>query len=166
MKKKKEKRILTKKQEKALRLCHHDFSGLIQEEAAKIMGIDRKNISKLLNRVKKVFPLMFPIITKQEAMIYFYYQKMGWKVSEIAECMGLSERMVYFSLQRARKKGMPFSPKKGRLLHPDSDRDEDGKANGWENYGEDNDADDFDIDVGEDIKHKDDYGMNRIKYKF
>ena len=112
------KRLLTKRQEQALRLCHHDFDGLTQKAAAKIMGIAQKNVHQLLERVKKVLPQYFPIIMKQEAEIYCYYME-GWSWDMIAEHLGLTKRAVYFTLGRARRKGMHFANPKGRVLSLD-----------------------------------------------
>jgi len=71
------KRSITKKQEQALQLCHQDFGGLEQIEAAERMNISQQAISKLLAVVKKVLPQYFPIITKLEAQIYHYYMVEG-----------------------------------------------------------------------------------------
>ena len=42
-------RLITFRQEQALRLCHQDFEGLDQPEAAKQMGINQSVLSRLLN---------------------------------------------------------------------------------------------------------------------
>jgi len=110
------KRLITKKQEQALRLCHQDFEGLDQVEAAKQMSISHQAISKLLAAVKETLPQYFPIITKHEAQIYHYYMVEGWEVNEIAEYIGLSLNAVYKTLQRTRDKGMFFTEAKGRIL--------------------------------------------------
>lgn len=111
-----EKRLITKRQEQALKLCHHDFKGLIQEEAAKVMGISKSTICELLARVKKVLPDYFPILTKQEANVYHHYEKLGWTVDEIAESTKLSHETIYGTLHRAKRKGMSFTKAKGRIL--------------------------------------------------
>lgn len=110
------KRLITKKQEQALRLCHQNFEGLPQEEAAKRMGISQQAISKLLTTVEKVMPQYFPILTKQEAERYHLYMNEGWSVDEIAEHFGLTPDSIYKALQRARDKGMYFSKDRGRIL--------------------------------------------------
>ena len=112
---KKEKRKITERQEQALRLCHHDFSGLTQEEAAKEMGITQPTLNELLEHVKKVLPQFFPIITKHESKIYHYYMVEGWDVVDIADYMELSERAIYAALQRAVKKGMRSTTSKNRI---------------------------------------------------
>ena len=110
------KRLITKRQEQALKLCHHDFEGLEQVEAAKRMGITQPAIVKLLAHIKKVALQLFPILTQQEAKIYHYYMVEGWNVNEIAEYTDLSPDTIYKTLQRARRKGMFFTPPKDRVL--------------------------------------------------
>ena len=117
------KRIITEKQETALKLCHHDFGGLSQAEAAKRMNISQSALSGLLARVKKVMPQYFPILTKLEAKCYHWYVNEGWPVSEIAECTGQSEDAIYKTLKRTKDKGMCFSKPKGRILQYDPNMD-------------------------------------------
>ncbi len=117
------KRLITKKQEQVLRLCHQDFDGLDQAEAAKRMDISRRAICYLLTAVKKVLPQYFPIITKLEAKIYHYYMVEGWGVSEIAEYTGQLEDTIYKTLQRTKVKGMFFTNAKGRILSYDASMD-------------------------------------------
>ena len=123
-----EKRLITKRQQEALRLCHHDHKGLTEEEAAKEMGISCRAICFLLARVEKVLPQYFPILTKQEAKIYHYYIDEGWEVEEIAKNIHLTENAVYKTLHRLKNKGMFFSKAVGRILSYDRLK---------EKYGED-----------------------------
>lgn len=119
-----EKRIITEKQEQALRLCHQDFQGLEQSKAADIMGITQQAISRLLTAVEKVMPNYFPILTKAEAERYHLYTVEGWSVEEIAEHLGLTSNSVYKALQRAKDKGMCFTEPKGRVLSYDENMDD------------------------------------------
>ncbi|MCK5615771.1 hypothetical protein KAR91_78635 [Candidatus Pacearchaeota archaeon] len=121
------KRLITEKQEQALRLCHQDFDGLSQTEAAEKMGISEAALGKLLARVEKVLPQYFPMLTKLEAKCYHHYMNEGWPVNEITECTGQSESAVYKALQRARDKGMRFTESKDRVLQYDSSMDGDIK---------------------------------------
>jgi len=111
-----EKRLITERQEQALKLCHHDLEGLTQTEAAERMGIIRRVVNRLLEAVKKALPDYFPILTKQEANVYHHYEKLGRTVNEIAESTDLSHETIYGTLRRARAKGMPFTKSKGRIL--------------------------------------------------
>lgn len=119
------KRLITEKQERALRLCHQDFEGLTQEEAAKRMNISQSALNGLLARLKKNprFQAYFPILTKLEAERYHLYAVEGWTVEEIAEHFGLTPNSVYKALQRARDKGMFFTEAKGRVLSYDESMD-------------------------------------------
>ena len=110
------KRLITEKQERALRLCHHDFEGLSQIEAAKRMNISQSALSGLLTKVKKVLPQYFPILTKLEMERYHLYMVEGWDVDEIAEHFEVTPSAIQLALQRAKDKGMFFSEEKGRTL--------------------------------------------------
>ena len=124
----KQKRLITIRQEQALQLCHQDFKGLDQAEAAKRMGINQSVLSRLLARVKKILPQYFPIITKLEAQIYHYYMVEGWEVDEITEYTESSPDTIYKTLQRARGKGMFFTSAKGRILSYDASTDDENEG--------------------------------------
>lgn len=111
-----EKRLITEKQERALRLCHQDFDGLPPEEAAKRMNISPSAVNRLLAKVKEVMPQYFPILTKAEAERYHLYMVEGWSVDEIAEHFEVTPNSIYKALQRARDKGMFFTEAKSRIL--------------------------------------------------
>ena len=123
------KRLITKRQEEALRLVHQDFEGLEQAEAAKRMGISQQALSKLLIRLEKNprFQAYFPVLTKLEAKVYHLYTVEGWSVEDIAEHFRLTPNSVYKSLQRARDKGMFFGEPKGRVLSYEPSMDGDVK---------------------------------------
>lgn len=119
------KRLITERQEQALRLVHQDFEGLPPEEAAKRMGISQSALNGLLARLKKNprFRAYFPILTKAEAERYHLYMVEGWSVDEIAEHFGLTPNSIYKTLQRAKDKGMFFTEAKGRILSYDESMD-------------------------------------------
>lgn len=121
----KNKRLITEKQETALRLCHQNFLGLSSKEAAKRMGISQAALNGLLARLKKNprFRAYFPILTKAEAKRYHLYAIEGWNVNDIAEHFGVTPRSIYKALQRAKNKGMFFSDAKGRVLSYDEGMD-------------------------------------------
>lgn len=110
------KRLITERQEQALRLCHQDFDGLPPEEAAERMNISPSAVNRLLVKVKEVMPSYFPILTGLEARIYHFYMAEDWPVDEIAEHFGLTPNSIYKTLKRARDKGMFFTETKGRIL--------------------------------------------------
>lgn len=117
------KRLITEKQEQALRFCHQDFEGLEQAEAARRMGISQQAISRLLAAVEKVMPQYFPILTKAEAKRYHLYMVEGWSVEDIAEHFGLTPSSIHKALQRAKDKGVYFTEAKGRVLAYDESMD-------------------------------------------
>ncbi len=117
------KRLITKKQEQILRACHQDFDGLTQSEAAEKLGIPQSVISDALNRIEKVMPQMFLILTRLEAERYHLYMVEGWSVDEIAEHFGVTPDSIYKALQRAKDKGMYFTDAKGRMLQYSPDMD-------------------------------------------
>ena len=121
------KRLITEKQEQVLRLCHQDFQGLGQIEAANEMGISQSALSSLLAEVKKILPQFFPLLTKLEAQLYHYYMVGGWNVDEIAIHMDKSQNAVYKGLKRAKDKGMYFTEAKGRVLSYEPSMDGDIK---------------------------------------
>jgi predicted DNA-binding protein YlxM (UPF0122 family) len=110
------KRTITEKQEEALRLCHHDFEGLTEIEAAARMGISQQAISKLLNKVKEIAPQFFPILTKLQAECYHHSTCDGWSPLEIAKYMYRSKWSVYKALQACGKKGLPLPDAHGDIM--------------------------------------------------
>lgn len=116
-------RCITEKQERALRLCHHDFEGLTQADAAKKMGISQPALSELLAAVEKMMPEWFPILTPFEAKCYFYYIVGGSPVAGIAIAMDKPQSAIYDALQRARVKGQFFPEAKRKVLQYDISMD-------------------------------------------
>jgi len=110
------KRLITKRQEQILRLCHHDHEGLTQVEAAQRLNVSQSTISNTLKRIEEVMPDFFPILSKLEAKCYHYFTVEGWSISEITEYLGQSENAIYKALKRAKDKGAWFSKSKGRIL--------------------------------------------------
>jgi len=117
------KRLITKRQEEILRLCHHDFAGLSQAEAAKMLDISQSAVSDVLKHIEKVMPQMFPLLTKLEAKCYHHWTVDGWSMSQIARHLDQSENAIYKTLQRAKNKGMCFTEPKGRVLQYDPSMD-------------------------------------------
>lgn len=119
------KRLITEQQEKVIRLCHHDFEGLTQSEAAERMGISQQAVSKLLAKVEKVAPQLFPILTKFQARSYHHLMMDGWSVKDIAKHLETSSRSVYNALKACRDKGLslPKSVCGNILRYEDYDTD-------------------------------------------
>lgn len=117
------KRKITEKQERALCLCHHDFEGLTQADAAEKMGISQPALSELLAAVKKVMPEWFPILTPFEAKCYRIYIDEGFAVPFVAAQVSRSQSAVYDALKRARAKGQFFPEAKRKVLQYDPSMD-------------------------------------------
>ena len=121
-----DKRLISKKQEQALKLCHHGHLGLPQDAAAAHMGISQQAISKLLAACEKVAPQLFPILTKQEAWLYHCYMVEGWSPEEMvrASCGNLTFNAVYKTFQRCKAKGLKFPGGRGKVLQLQIDKAE------------------------------------------
>ncbi len=123
------KRLITEKQEQALRLVRHDLGGLSQDMAAIRMGISQQAISKLLAACEKVAPQLFPILTKQEARLYYCYMVEGWSPEEMVKADNntggnLTLNAVYKTFQRCKAKGLKFPGGRGKVLQLQIDKAE------------------------------------------
>lgn len=116
-------RLITERQEQALKLCHHDLGGLTQTEAAEEMDISQPALSELLTAVRKVLPQYFPILTKLEMKCYHYYMVEGWPVGDIVQYMNKPACAIYDALQRVRTKGKYFPEAKRKILSYDPSMD-------------------------------------------
>lgn len=115
--------MLTKKQEEVIRLCHQDFGGLTEAEAAERLGIDQSSVSRRLARAEANAPQLFPIITKLQAQCHHYLMCDGWSPKEIAEYIGKPINSVYKALQACGKKGLPLSTSHGDVMRYDPGMD-------------------------------------------
>lgn len=98
------KRKITKKQETAYRLIHPSFGGLTYQQAAKKMGITKSAIRHLLERMGKVAPQLFPVLSLEHAEIWHLWSEEGFTCSEIAEIKETTERSVQAKLRLIKKK--------------------------------------------------------------
>lgn len=120
----KQKRTITERQEEAIRLCHHDFEGLTEIDAAERMGISQSAVSQLLSQVKKVAPQLFPIMTKFQAQCYHHLMCDGWSPDDIAERMDRQVNSVYKALQTCKLKGLPLPQAHGDIMKYTEDMDD------------------------------------------
>ena len=113
-------RQITQEQEMAYRLCHHDFFGLSNGDAADIMGTTPHAVDCLLNRLRAVAPQLFPILRPFTARVYRLFVHDSMTIREIADemCVGvLSVRTVLKRLHRDRKRtGLYFPSGTSRRL--------------------------------------------------
>ena len=98
------KRHITKEQEDAFRLRHHDFEGLTEEQAADELCISVRAVRGRLTRMRKVAPQLFPILSRENAKIWRLWNDLGHTCAEIAECIGLTEGAITQRLQHTKKK--------------------------------------------------------------
>lgn len=98
------KRNITKDQEDAFRLRHHDHEGLTEEEAADELGISSRAVRGRLTRMQKVAPQLFPILSRKNAKLWEMWHRGGLACAEIAERVKCTESAVTQRLQHIKKK--------------------------------------------------------------
>jgi len=110
----KEERKLTSKEERIIRLCHHDFGGLTQKEAAVRMSISPSYVTKLLKSVRKKAPQLFPMISGFQAKVYKHLIREGLGYSDIAAKEGCSVKKITNTVYLLVKKG--FNLRTGKTV--------------------------------------------------
>jgi predicted XRE-type DNA-binding protein len=113
-------RQVTFKQEMAYRLCHQDFFGLGQRDAAEVMEIAQPEVSKLLDRLRKTAPQLFPILEQRMAKMYGLFME-GFTAQEIADEMGIItvhyvRRVLHWLWTQREKTGVYFRSNAGRQV--------------------------------------------------
>lgn len=94
---------ITKDEETAYRLCHHNFAGLTIQAAANVMDTSVKEIRLLLKTLENKAPQLFPILGRRQAEIWGLYES-GWSETSIAEKLELSDSTVRDTIMKVRKK--------------------------------------------------------------
>jgi hypothetical protein len=92
-------REISTEEEAAYRLCHHDFYGLTQGEAAQVLGVTQQAIDKRLRKMRATAPQLFPILSRNVAAIYNRFTTDNMSVREIADDLSLSPRYCWQVLQ-------------------------------------------------------------------
>lgn len=87
------KTVLTEKQIQAYRLVSGEHGGLSTADAAKKMSITTQALNRLLLRLKKLCPSLFPILTKQEADAKALFA-LDWSYADIANKLQVSLNRV------------------------------------------------------------------------
>lgn len=80
--KNKEKRLLTKREEQIIRLCHHDHGGLSVEDAAQQLHIVVSTVKRHLRRIKHKVPQLFPILTPLHRGILAWYDRGDFELQD------------------------------------------------------------------------------------
>jgi transposase len=100
------KREITEQEERAYHLCHHEFHGHTVTEAAILMGVSVSQVRRLLRNVKQKAPQLFPILTKQQYLIFQLYVERGLTQRVIAEMLKTTQSNIHAIIQRMKKKGV------------------------------------------------------------
>ena len=101
-------RIITEREEQAIRLCHHEFDGYPIDDAARIMGTTAKEVKALLRSAKRKAPQMFPILSpRQRAILVLYDQRLSR--GAICASFGITLALLKKEVEFLRKHGFLFS---------------------------------------------------------
>lgn len=98
------KRQITRRQEWAYRLIHPSFGGMSHKQAAIKMNITERKIYGLLERMQKIAPQLFPILSAKHVEIWHLYSDEGLSCEDIANIMDTTERSVQQKLCLIKKK--------------------------------------------------------------
>ena len=96
-------RNLTKSEERAYRLVHHEFKGLTVNEAARVMQVLPDRVRDFLQSAKKKAPQLFPILSpKQLYVLRAYENNIGAETIaiELRVSIDAVRRMVAFLRRR------------------------------------------------------------------
>lgn len=105
-------RLITKQEEKAVKLCHHDFRGLTTAKAAIKMGISQRRVQQLLQNVSLKAPQLFPILTLRQIQIRDYINENGFTFEQIAKELDVSICTVSGWVETLKKKGVCLERRK------------------------------------------------------
>ena len=97
-------RVISERMEAAYRHRHHEFGGKTEEETARIMGITPDAVRRLLWKLRKTAPQLFPILTPLQARAYHLWFHEGMSHNTIADIMGVSVNAVKKLIGRAKRK--------------------------------------------------------------
>jgi predicted transcriptional regulator len=116
--------------ESVLRLVHHEFAGMTQEEAAKELKVDQAKVSRAITdleeRAKTCKPLqiMFPILTKHQFVIYKCLMDRGLSTAETAVVLDTTESAIDDAVTAMRDKGAAIPKRTGPVeYHSGMDKD-------------------------------------------
>jgi CRP-like cAMP-binding protein len=93
--------------ETTFRLCHHDFCGLNQADAAEVSGLSQQTVSRVLTELRQQAPQLFPILSPRTARMYAMFQD-GNTCQEIAEALDVTPRAVQKAMHRLMDEGQLY----------------------------------------------------------
>ncbi len=102
-------RVITKREEEIIRLLHHDFEGLTEDEAAERLGCTQQNISDAVARLKTKAPQLFPMMTSKQKFVYDCITEKDLKYDEIAMLLQVDKRAVNRVIEQLKLKGIKIS---------------------------------------------------------
>ena len=113
------KRILSKKEEQAFRLCHQDWEGMTTRDAAVAIGLSQRRVQQLLQSVEQKAPALFPILTKCQMVVRDCINENGFTFKQIAEVLCVSESNVDNIVKTLKKKGVILERRKPTVQYQD-----------------------------------------------
>lgn len=99
------KREITKDEERAYRLCHHEFGGWTVKDAAYKMKLSESKVRRLLKSMKSKAPQLFPILTKHQYRVYRFYMR-GFSQQIIAKLLRTTQSAICRTFERMKKNGI------------------------------------------------------------
>ncbi len=101
-------RIITEFEEQIIRLIHHDFGCLTQQEAAERLNVSQAQVSRAVSQLKVKAPQLFPILTQQQAVIRDCIAEWGYTHQDVAQLLDISTSTVDSIITAMRTKGISF----------------------------------------------------------
>jgi transposase len=118
-------RKITEEMERLYRLVHHDFGGKSYVEAARVAGTSISSVYRVLGKMKRLAPQLFPILNQEQAKLWKAWKSEGLTCSEIAYHFHLTEDAVNSKLNTIRHKlGISEPHKRTTVRMPSSQMDE------------------------------------------
>ena len=111
------KRSMTEKEEKVYRCRHHDFGGLTTRQTVSFLRIREITVQRIIRKLKRDFPHLFPILTQQQLLIRDCICEKGMTHEKIAAALGISLNTLKARIARLKKKGVYFEKPKKTLQY-------------------------------------------------
>ncbi len=102
-----EKRLCSRQEEHAVRLCHHDFESLPKKEAASKMNISVSRLNQILYSARKKIPTLFPILTPKQYKV-LQLLNLGTARFDAANLLNLTIKQIDGVISGLHKLGVPI----------------------------------------------------------